>query len=87
MATLRHLMIFLGSFALYDLNADGFISRDEMLKVIDAIYKMIGESEIDEPLSPEQRVDHLFSIMDKVRKVIGIEYLYLTIDPRITTGG
>ncbi len=30
-----------GSFRLYDINHDGYISRDEMISVVDSIYKMV----------------------------------------------
>ena len=30
-----------GSFRLYDINHDGYISRDEMISVVDSIYRMV----------------------------------------------
>ncbi|KAL2916940.1 Calcium-binding protein NCS-1 [Polyrhizophydium stewartii] len=54
------------SFQLYDLDEDGFISKAEMLCIVDAIYRMVGTTAglpADE-LTPEQRVDKVFTTMD-----------------------
>ncbi|KAJ3334080.1 Neuronal calcium sensor 1 [Blyttiomyces sp. JEL0837] len=54
------------AFQLYDLNHDGLISRDEMLTVVDAIYRMVGgmvKLPLDED-TPEKRVNKLFNMMD-----------------------
>eukprot|EP01104_Vermistella_antarctica_P020243 TRINITY_DN8589_c0_g1_i1.p1 TRINITY_DN8589_c0_g1~~TRINITY_DN8589_c0_g1_i1.p1 ORF type:complete len:188 (+),score=69.46 TRINITY_DN8589_c0_g1_i1:150-713(+) len=55
------------SFSMYDIDGDGFISRAEMLKVMESFYKLVG------PLvtfsgkkyeSPDQMVDEFFEVMD-----------------------
>lgn len=34
----------LGAFRLYDVDNDGFITRDEMYNIVDAIYQMVVSS-------------------------------------------
>lgn len=59
-------VFYLGAFRLYDIDDDGYITRDEMLRIIAAIYGMVGKTEDSEGRSPERRVDRIFQIMDKV---------------------
>ena len=57
---------------MYDLDHTGYIAKDEMLRVLEAFYRMVGPVE-DSPLTtlggkrydtPEEVVDELFSQMD-----------------------
>ncbi|EGF83159.1 hypothetical protein BATDEDRAFT_84696 [Batrachochytrium dendrobatidis JAM81] len=54
------------SFALYDLDEDGYIGEAEMLCIVDSIYRMIGTTDGLQPneLMPEQRVANVFATMD-----------------------
>jgi len=55
------------AFGLYDIDHDGFITRGEMLQIVEAIYKMVGSMvklSGDED-TPEKRVQKIFTMMDK----------------------
>jgi len=55
------------AFTLYDVDSDGYITRQEMIDIVDAIYSMVGnmiELPKDED-TPEKRVDKIFKQMDK----------------------
>ncbi|XP_065829578.1 neuronal calcium sensor 1-like isoform X2 [Oscarella lobularis] len=55
------------AFNLYDLDKDGSITKDEMLNIVEAIYKMVGDN-VNLPQdeqTPKQRVDKIFKTMDK----------------------
>ena len=54
------------AFKLYDQDNDGEINREEMLVIVESIYKMVGKM-IDLPddeKTPEKRVDKIFRKMD-----------------------
>jgi len=54
------------AFSLYDSDSNGMITRDEMLKVISCIYKMVGDAHSwpADISTPEKRVDNIFKEMD-----------------------
>lgn len=54
------------AFRLYDVDSDGFITRDEMYNIVDAIYQMLGNQAKDNAEeSPRERVDKIFEQLDK----------------------
>ena len=59
---MRFPKIFSGAFRLYDIDNNGTISRDEMLQIVTAIFRMVGSFSQEE--TPEKKVDRIFSKMD-----------------------
>ena len=58
-----------GAFKLYDVDNDGYITREEMYNIVDAIYQMLGnhaKSSEEKEESPKERVDRIFEQLDKV---------------------
>lgn len=51
------------AFRLYDVDSDGYITREEMYSIVEAICKMVGQP-VDRPGSIA-RVDKIFQMMDK----------------------
>ena len=55
------------AFKLYDLNGDGSITKEEMLKMIKAIFAMMGKKIQYGDFTAEKRVEKIFELMDTVR--------------------
>ncbi|KAI8825164.1 calcium-binding protein NCS-1 [Fimicolochytrium jonesii] len=54
------------SFQLYDINNDGYITRDEMYQIVEAIYKMVGNMVKlpEDEDTADKRVEKIFTLMD-----------------------
>ncbi|XP_003366328.1 aplycalcin, partial [Trichinella spiralis] len=56
------------AFSLYDLDNDGYITKNEMVEIVDSIYAMLGKfvDNKDFPMddSPQLRVEKIFQSMD-----------------------
>ncbi|OAD59595.1 Frequenin-1 [Eufriesea mexicana] len=54
------------AFRLYDVDNDGFITREEMYNIVDAMYEMVGQQpQAEDENTPQKRVDKIFDQMDK----------------------
>jgi len=54
------------AFRLYDVDNDGYITRQEMYDIVDAIYQMVGNQPCSEDENtPQKRVEKIFNQMDK----------------------
>lgn len=54
----------LWAFTFYDLDRDGVISKDEMIKVTDAIHELMGEGQHGKTVTAKDHVEHVFATMD-----------------------
>jgi len=55
------------AFRLYDVDNDGYITRQEMYNIVEAIYQMVGQqqSSAEDENTPQKRVEKIFDQMDK----------------------
>lgn len=72
LTTLHFVVSSVGAFKLYDVDNDGYITREEMYNIVDAIYQMLGtQAKIaeEEEENPKERVDRIFEQLDKVSRM------------------
>lgn len=55
------------TFSLYDINGDGYITRDEMTDIVTAIYELMGRH--PDSTGPEEE-----KIKDKVEKIFQVNH-------------
>lgn len=58
------------TFSLYDINGDGYITRDEMTDIVTAIYELMGRH--PDSTGPEEE-----KIKDKVEKIFQVSHACL----------
>ena len=59
------LIVFLFLFRMYDVDGNGVIDQDEMTKIVQAIYDMLGAGATKPTDSAEDRAKNIFSRMDE----------------------
>lgn len=52
------------AFNLYDINGDGYITKEEMLDIVTAIYSLVGRNAIPavEENTTQEHVDRIFEV-------------------------
>jgi len=53
------------AYSMYDMDNDGQVTKKEMLEIVTAIAKMTGEDTQEQAASLEEKVDKIFTKMDK----------------------
>lgn len=54
------------TFQLYDVNGDGFISREEMTEVMTSVYELMGKvSEDKQETQIKVKVENMFKVMNE----------------------
>ena len=70
---LSQICLISGAFKLYDVDSDGFITKDEMFKIVESIYLMLGNQSQKDDNEASTRVDMIFNQLDKVIFIIHIK--------------
>ncbi|VDP69293.1 unnamed protein product [Echinostoma caproni] len=69
------------AFRLYDINGDGMVTRGEMLKVVNAIYDLLGRN-TEPPIEENTTSDHV----ERVFRSINLDYA-MGSETRVNTPG
>ena len=62
---MTHILPLLLSFRMYDVDGNGVIDQEEMTKIVQAIYDMLGAGATRPTDSAEERAKNIFSRMDE----------------------
>ena len=64
----------LWAFTFYDLDRDGVISKEEMIKVTDAIHELMGDGALPKNRKALEHVERIFDNMDTDQVMLFIDH-------------